>query len=390
MEGRDAKDARRVVGDGRGLKRSGVALVVSLAAHAALVFVVLALPSARPAPLERSVQEVEIELAAPTVVPPEPERFEALSSTSEPVRPEPRAVARPAERRSQATGSVIAPGVETSATEASEEPVVQVPSVAERAPERAPLDARERERLGVLVDPRQAASSWVIAGESGPSRPSGPAGLGATGGRPSLATEADVERALGSHLRSEAMARPWLRRTEPQLVPRPDGSLEYRGHAFTARIAPDGSVTFSDRGAVQADEMLQGGPGRFDLTDLAMSARGQDPYAAEREWFMERTEAVRARLEAEARAREREAALRGIPGRLAAIWNRDQPAFVRRRAIFRVWDECSEEGDGLDVRRQVIEFVRTQIPRNSPDAFTAEELRRLNERRESTMPFEPY
>jgi hypothetical protein len=186
------------------------------------------------------------------------------------------------------------------------------------------------------------------------------------------------------------MARPWLTRTEPTLTPRPDGSLEYRGHAFTARIAPDGAVSFSDRDAVQADEMLQGGPARFDLTDMAMRGSGQDPYAAEREWFMEHTEEVRARLETEARVRERESALRGVPGRLASIWNSERPAFLRRRAIFRMWDDCEEEGDGLQVRSQVIEFIQAQLPRNAPDAFTTEELRRFNAERDSTMEFDPY
>lgn len=199
-----------------------------------------------------------------------------------------------------------------------------------------------------------------------------------------------MEGQISGHLRGTAMARPWLARTEPTLTPRPDGTLEYRGHAFTARIAPDGAVSFSDRDAVQADEMLQGGPARFDLTDMAMRGAGQDPYAAEREWFMEHTEEVRARLETEARARERESALRGVPGRLAAIWNTERPAFLRRRAIFRMWDDCDEEGDGLQVRNQVIEFIRAELPRNGPDAFTTEEIRRFNAERDSTMEFDPY
>jgi hypothetical protein len=92
----------------------------------------------------------------------------------------------------------------------------------------------------------------------------------------------------------------------------------------------------------------------------------------------------------QARVRERESALRGVPGRLASIWNSERPAFLRRRAIFRMWDDCEEEGDGLQVRSQVIEFIQAQLPRNAPDAFTTEELRRFNAERDSTMEFDPY
>jgi len=105
---------------------------------------------------------------------------------------------------------------------------------------------------------------------------------------------------------------------------------------------------------------------------------------------MGHTEGVRGRLGTEARARERSSALRGVPGRLAAIWNQERPAFLRRRAIFRMWDDCDEEGDGLSVRRQVIEFVRSEIPQTGTDAFTVDELRRLNAERESTTEFTPY
>ena len=55
-----------------------------------------------------------------------------------------------------------------------------------------------------------------------------------------------------------------------------------------------------------------------------------------------------------------------------------------------MWDDCDEEGDGLNVRRQVIEFVRSEIPQTGTDAFTVDELRRLNAERESTMEFSPY
>ncbi len=375
------------------LTRSSRAFVASIVAHGAFVALLLALPN-RLELLERST-DIEIELIEPTTlqVPPEPEPVAPIAPEPAPLVPEPSRVLDP---------RVVPPAAPTAGTleptsvgevvpgTASTGAEIQMPTIGAEPTTGEPIDPTQRQRLAALVAPGAAASSFVVQSAQGPSQPSGPAGLGATGGRPRLATEAEVEGQISGHLRGTAMARPWLTRTEPTLTPRPDGSLEYRGHAFTARIAPDGAVTFSDRDAVQADEMLQGGPARFDLTDMAMRGAGQDPYAAEREWFMDHTEEVRARLETEARTRERESALRGVPGRLAAIWNTERPAFLRRRAIFRMWDDCDEEGDGLQVRNQVIEFIRAQLPRNGPDAFTTEEIRRFNAERDSTMEFDPY
>ncbi len=389
MDDRGQRSVREVAAEASSaVTRSSGAIVFSLVAHGLFVGALVALPAGL---ARREIaHEIEIELIQPTTiqVPDEPEPV-APEPVLEPApRTEPHVTPQPTTGAVISTTSPVVPGTVGEVVVAA--PEIQMPTI---GPEVATDPQREREeqaRLAALVAPGRAASSWVVAGATGPSQPSGPAGLTATGGRPRLATEAEVEGSLQGHLRGQAMARPWLTRTEPSLTPRPDGSLEYRGHAFTARIAPDGAVSFSDRDAVQADEMLQGGPARFDLTDMAMRGAGQDPYAAEREWFMEHTEEVRARLETEARSRERDAALRGVPGRLASIWNQERPAFIRRRAIFRMWDDCDEQGDGLNVRRQVLEFVRTQIPQSSTDAFTVEELRRFNGERDSTMEFDPY
>lgn len=390
MDDRGQRNVREVAAEASSaVTRSSGAFVFSIVAHGIFVAVLLALPTGLAT--RQTMTDIEIELIEATTI--------QVPAPPDPIEPEP--VLEPAESRPETEIDRSAPpplgtiqptttGAPTTVGEIVTAPQIQMPTIGPEPSGEPQRDPEEQQRLAALVAPGRAASSWVVAGAEGPSQPSGPAGLTATGGRPRLATEAEVEGSLSGHLRGTAMARPWLSRTEPTLTPRPDGSLEYRGHAFTARIAPDGAVSFSDRDAIQADEMLQGGPARFDLTDMAMRGAGQDPYGAEREWFMEHTEEVRARLETEARSRERDAALRGVPGRLAAIWNQERPAFLRRRAIFRMWDDCDEEGDGLTVRRQVIEFVRSTIPQNSTDAFTVEELRRFNGERDSTMEFDPY
>lgn len=253
-----------------------------------------------------------------------------------------------------------------------------------------PSEGPSRDDLVVLIAPGHVAAAFAVRESSGPAQLSGPASLHATGGMPALATEAEVEASLSRGLRTEIMARPWLSHTSPRLVRSPDGAQVYTGHAFTATIRPDGSVDFADRGAVDAEGMIRGEPMRFDMADMAMRSAGQDPYSAEREWFMEETEEVRAALEAAEAERLRAEAMRRVPGRLALMWSRATPASIRRRAIFRMWDECDEQGDGATVRAQVIAFVREAIPELSEEAFTVEELRRWNAERESEAPFEPY
>lgn len=257
-------------------------------------------------------------------------------------------------------------------------------------PQPETMDARRRHELATLMAPRHVASSFAVQDGTGPVPTQGPAGRTATGGRPTLATEAEVEASLAQGLRTEIMARPWLSRTSPRLVRRPDGSQVYTGHAFTATIRPDGSVDFADRGAVDADGVLQGRPATFDVTDMVMRASGQDPYSAERAWFMDETEEVRAALEVAEAERLRTTALARVPGRLASIWSRPTPAAIRRRAIFALWDDCDEEGDGVLVRERVIAFIRMEIPSTSSDAFTTDELRRWNAGRASTEEFLPY
>lgn len=253
-----------------------------------------------------------------------------------------------------------------------------------------PSEGPSHDDLVTLIAPSRVASAFAVREADGPAQTAGPAGRHATGGIPTLATEADVETRLGNGLHDEVMRRPWLTQTHPRLVERPDGTRVYRSSGFTATIRPDGSVDFAERDAIDAEELLQTGTLRFDLTDMAMRGQGQDPYAAERAWFMDETEELRATLERAHAERVRAEALRRVPGRLASIWNRTTPATMRRRALFRLWDDCEEEGDGVAVRAQVIAFVRETIPAASEDAFTVEELRRWNAERESEAPFAPY
>jgi len=75
-----------------------------------------------------------------------------------------------------------------------------------------------------------------------------------------------------------------------------------------------------------------------------------------------------------------------------------------RAAAFELWDECAEprehadddldadaEGQaGLRARVQVIGWIRSHLPQTSPDAYSDEEIVRLNLHRSSKQRFEPY
>lgn len=294
-------------------------------------------------------------------------------------------------------GTSTSPAPTTTTTPTIEAPgtavvpdVVELPSTAS-TPTISPEDAqRERQRLAALIDPRAAAASAFVIEGPGPTQRGAAAGLGSgSRGLPGLRAEAEVEAELTGSLREQAMTKAYLTRTRPRVVPHPDGTHTYTGHAFTATIERDGTVRFSDRGAVEAD--LATGSGSFDVTDMFMRGAGQDPYAAEREWFMEQTETLRERLEAEHRTTTLRRGLGDIRDRLRRAWaNEAETPVVRRRRIFDMWDELDDGSESDDARAAIMTFIREHLPDGSADAYLPGELTRLNARRESGHAFRPY
>jgi hypothetical protein len=191
---------------------------------------------------------------------------------------------------------------------------------------------------------------------------------------------ANMQRALTA----EANARPFHPRETPHLVERPDGSLAWRGENFGVVIRPDGEIEFSDEDDLQYD--WRTGDGSFCLECAFM-----DPYAAEREWFVEATAAVREEREDRARAEREARALRRLTGRLASLWqDPTRSPRERRRALFELWDEAAEDERGRAAREAVLAFVRESLPAGSDEAFSGPELAQLNGARDSHEPFAPY
>jgi hypothetical protein len=168
------------------------------------------------------------------------------------------------------------------------------------------------------------------------------------------------------------------------------GEFEYKGKAFSARIGRDGRVSFDDK-SIRDFKGLSGG---FDVTDLIMRAKGDDPYRAEKAAFMQQTEAMRKKM-AQAALKERvEASLARLPAHLDEIWRDGRhPAVERRRLLYETWkDAASAETDLGDSGKEacvIVEtFVRRYLPSGSEDAFTDDELERYN--RGQRQKFYPY
>ncbi len=370
-------------------------LAVSFGVHA----VVLAILALDLLPIERWTAEVQPEpIAFEIISPVEPEPEPALPEPEpepalpepEPEAPEPQAavVRVPNPSRVEPQLPDQTPEQATEGNEAPESAsTMELPQIHDSAPPPRVDEEEERRRVAALIDPTAVARSGFDFGP-GPSPRGAPGGLGVArdSERPS---EAELERGLSSGLRAEAMTKRHLTREPFRLQRRPDGTQAWVGPRLTGIIHPDGSVTFEDRGNVQTNGFSASGT--FDLTEAVMGAAGQDPLRAEREYFMRNTEEVRARLEVEHRRQEMDHGMRALPVRLDRVWasTRHSPA-SRRRRIFDLWDEMDVDDAGRRARAIVIEWIRRQLPEDSEDAYTADELRRFNASRQSEEPFAPY
>lgn len=375
------------------------ALAVSLAVHAA-VLAVLALGIL---PIERWTAEVQpepITFEVISAVEPEPEPS-LIEPEPEPAPPEPEPEPAPSMPEPQvAAARVPNPRIEPSpaplphsdevegnAAPSASTSTMELPEIRDTTPPRHVDSEEERRRMAALLDPTAVARSGFDFGP-GPTQRGAPAGLGSVrdGRRP---TEREIEQGLGSSLRAEAMTKNHLTREPFRLTRRPDGTQAWTGPRLTGVIHPDGTVSFEDRPNVQTNGFSASGT--FDLTEAVMGASGQDPLRAERDYFMRHTEELRHRLEDEHARQEMAAGLRRLPVRLDRIWGTEsRTPEARRRRIFDTWDEIATDADGQRARSIVIDWIRRVLPEGSPDAFTAEEIRRFNATRESEEPFAPY
>ncbi|MEL7372436.1 MAG: hypothetical protein AAFN74_26165, partial [Myxococcota bacterium] len=191
------------------------------------------------------------------------------------------------------------------------------------------------------------------------------------------------------------------------------GGFLYTAPTFSAQIAPDGQVVIRDRlvKGVLSPGGIERGPGvqpliikppmvgvKLDVTDLVMSAVGDDPYLHRKLTFLEETSDLRAELAAQACQQRLKKALYTLRSDLERIWDdAATPAKRRRYQLFRLWDDCAEATDDETVvgyaeqaRATIIAFIRERLPQSSIFAYSTAELIALNRRRHSSVAFEPY
>ncbi|HJL41084.1 MAG TPA: hypothetical protein RMG48_07245 [Myxococcales bacterium LLY-WYZ-16_1] len=178
------------------------------------------------------------------------------------------------------------------------------------------------------------------------------------------------------------------------LEPSGGGTFRFRHRGFEAVVSRDGTVTFRGKGGVT---VIEGALGMaFDSTTMLARLQGDDPHAADKIMFLKRTRRFRAELRRRSTNERLKRAVRQTKGRLAKIWEAPEPARLRRKKLFRIWDSCIESGTpeqeraGAQIRASVEAFVRRELPAGSPDAYAPEELAHLNAERHSRARFEPY
>jgi hypothetical protein len=347
-------------------------VVFSILAHAALLLIALRLPARG---LTRAPRSIDVEIRPTVRIPPPPpppvaRPPEPLKPTQKPLKTErPRPTEAPLPKPVEPPKPIEPPKNEPPPQQAPPEK----PSSLSMRPT-APVDLNLHGLSGVIVQP----GGKVQGGEGGPQGT-----LAAAPPRKQWKMRGDAGDPLLGKLPEEKQER-------FPLSLEGDG-YHYNGPSFSAKIAMDGRVTFEDH-AIRDFKGLSGG---FDLTDIAMKAKKQDPYRYEKEKFMETTSKLRGELSTKARRDRLESSLAGLPEHLEQIWgDLSRSAVDRRRVLFAMWKEAAGSDEelgpaGKKARSTIEGFIRDRLPEGSNDSFTDEELRRYNVRT-GALKFDPY
>jgi hypothetical protein len=182
----------------------------------------------------------------------------------------------------------------------------------------------------------------------------------------------------------------YAQETRDVWVIHPDDSMTSDQGTYTARIAPDGTVTMKDAPNIQPDLRVLGAT--FDVTDAIMRGRGEDPYASAKLSWLDRTRDTRVAQGTRYRADQLAQADSMMRANIDAMWVRLPDDAARKQALFEMWDECAETGDpalvaaGRAARATLIAVAQERLGAN---AFTPQELSAFNARRTSTQRFDP-
>lgn len=345
-------------------------VALSILAHAALVLAAMRLPvkpAHAPNVVTFDIRHSAPKPATPAIEEPKPPPPKPVVRETPRPRVEPLKAAPSREDEHKREHETEPPPVSPPPPQATPPP----PSSLSMRPS-APVDLTLHGLSGIVVN-----NGRVSGGEGGP------AGTLAQAPRKPWKPRGDAGDPILGKLADETEERFPLKRES-------DG-WHYDGPSFSAKIALDGTVKFDDH-AIRDFKGLSGG---FDVTDLAMKSRHQDPYRYEKEKFMDNTAKLRAELVRNARRAQLESSLAALPSTLERVWgDGTRPPRERRGMLYAMWREAAGSDDevgaaGRKARATIEAFIRERLPAGSDDAFTGDELRRYNARA-GALRFDPY
>ncbi len=169
-----------------------------------------------------------------------------------------------------------------------------------------------------------------------------------------------------------------------------DGTYSTTKRAFAAKVDRDGTIHIHDRPNVQFE-----GPGlSFDVTDAMMRRHGIDPYSSAKLRLMDRTRDQRVAIGQEYRREQLSHSAELMQANVQRAWTMTSDLHARKQGLFELWDECAETGEpeviagGDAARDYVIRFIQVKL--TGANAYTPDELGRLNAGRHSKAVFAPY
>lgn len=183
------------------------------------------------------------------------------------------------------------------------------------------------------------------------------------------------------------------------------------GGQYTAILLPDGRIGFDDH-LVTASKADGFAPRMAGLPELVRKAQGRELWAHDKAKLARRTFDLRLGIAVAYAEKQIDRRLATLYRDLLEIWGQSAKAPVaRRRTIFERWDECDEKmrvklpgfehatdtridalraSAGEKARDKITSFIRKQLPKGSEHAYGDEELAELNRRRHSKARFAPY
>ncbi|HEU4611993.1 MAG TPA: hypothetical protein VFS15_07940 [Kofleriaceae bacterium] len=175
---------------------------------------------------------------------------------------------------------------------------------------------------------------------------------------------------------------------------RPDGAGTKAEHqTFRARFNPDGTIAALDD---KANLQRKGLGASFDVSDAIMRSKGIDPYSSYKLKVLDETRDERVAIGKRYRTQQLAQSRQHMQKNLARLWATTHDLAARKQGLFELWDDCAETGSaelvagGTSARTYLIGVIRAKLPAGSTEAFTADELARLNKQRRSRAAFRPY